>query len=360
MINFYNNEKVAIIADLHFGIHSNSEMWHKIQLDYGKWLKGELDRQNIKDLIILGDIFNDREEIGVQTLSVTEQFFRIFTDPILPCNILLLAGNHDAYLKDNTSINSISVFKGWNNIHVIDLECSLSINNKTFTFLPWNSDIKKIYKSDVIFGHMEINTFKKNVTKLCEDGIDSTLLLDNAKLIISGHFHLREERNYSNGKIIYVGSPYGQTWNDAGSTKGYYLLNIKDLTTEFHENTISPKYHRIKLSEFFDNNNLPNIRKIIPNNFIKIQADKQIEYDKFEKVLNVATLLNPLELSSDFTNTDKQTIDENYESVHLDTETMLSEFIDSLLDIDNIKSKVLKRMEEIYKKSITKVKIENE
>ena len=45
--------------------------------------------------------------------------------------------------------------------------------------------------------------------KVCDHGFESESLLDKSKLVITGHFHCRDHREYTNGKsIIYLGSPY--------------------------------------------------------------------------------------------------------------------------------------------------------
>ncbi len=245
----------------------------KILLDYGNLLKGELDRQNIQVLFFLGDIFHNREEIGVNTLSICEQFFNIFTNPLHPVNVVLLTGNHDSYLRDSAKINSISILKGWPNITIIDQITSIDIKNKKLTFIPWGEDIEKCEKSDILFGHFEINTFKMNVQKVCEHGINSDVLLKKSPLIFTGHFHTKDERTYPNGKIIYTGCPFAQNWGDLGLTKGYYILNAEQMTYEFFENTISPKYFKINYMDLFDKGKIEEIKKNIPNNFIKLQVD---------------------------------------------------------------------------------------
>ena len=73
--------------------------------------------------------------------------------------------------------------------------------------------------------------------------------------------------------------------------------------------------------------------------------------------MTTLTLLKPLEISSDFVQEELK-VSENYESVHMDTKTLITEFV-SNLEIKDIKDKVLKEIEEIYNKSITKVNIES-
>ena len=270
----------------------------------------------------------------------------------------MLTGNHDSYFRDNCDVNSVSIFKGWNNITVIDKAETIKYSNKTLTFCPWGTNFQDLPKGiDILFGHLEINSFKKNVMKMCEDGISSDVLLEKADLVLSGHFHLRDERDYGGDKkIVYVGCPYPQSWSDANAVKGYYILDIANSKLEFTENTVSPRYHKISLSDFFVPNELPQIKKMIPNNFIKIIADKDLDYTKLEKLMSTLTLLKPLELSSDFVQ-EELAISENYESVHLDVNTMINEFV-SQLDIKDIKDKVIKELEDIYNKAITKVNIE--
>ena len=360
MIKIYD-PKVAVIADIHFGLHSNSDQWHNIIMDYGVWLKSELDKKGIKDIFVLGDIFHDREEIGVKTLFTTEKFFQLFSDPVSPYNIVMITGNHDSYFRDNSDINSVSVFKGWNNIQVIDSAESVEYMGKTLMFSPWGADFTAFPdKIDILFGHLEINTFKKNVLKLCDDGIDSATLFTKADLVMSGHFHLRDERKYPDDKqIVYVGCPYPQSWNDFDDVKGYYILDLPTSKFEFTENAVSPRYHKIPLSQFFDKATLPTIKKLIPNNFIKIIVDQEnFDYSKLEKLMNTLLLMKPMELSSDFVQ-EKVALSESYDSIHLDTKTMMTEFVEHLdLDNEDLQTKVIKELEEIYEKASNKVNIE--
>ena len=352
----YDLSKIAIISDLHCGVHSNSELWHKILIDYGNWLKNELTKKNVKDIFILGDIFHDREEIGVNTLSICEQFFNIFTNSTEPFNIILLTGNHDSYLRDSSKINSISIFKGWPNITIIDKIETYKGQSKTLTFIPWGCEIADCPQSDILFGHFEVNTFKMSSNKICEHGIDSEVLLEKSPLVFSGHFHTKDERTYPNGKIIYSGCPFSQNWGDMGLTKGYYLLDVKHDTYEFFENIVSPTYHKYNFTEFLDVNKWKEIKNIIPKNFIKIQIDGEVDYTRLEKLLAVLNALKPVEVSTNFSETNKLRLDTNYEAISLDTKALFLEYIETL-DIAEIKDKVIAEITAIYDKSITKVNI---
>jgi DNA repair exonuclease SbcCD nuclease subunit len=351
------NKNIAIISDLHMGLHSNSELWHGIILKYGEWLKKELMDQKISDLLILGDIFNNREEIGVKTLHVTEQFFKIFSGSEYPFNIILLNGNHDSYFRDNSEVNSISIFKGWSNVHVIDTVQTIEHRNKKLTFIPWGLHTNIPTENDVLFGHFEINTFKKTVASVCEHGIDSSVLLEKSKLIMSGHFHLRDERDYKNGKIVYVGCPFQQNWNDVNSTKGYYILDVDNLQYQFYPNNHTPKHIAVNVSDFLDKNKQADIKTKVSNNFIKIIADVEVTYEQFEKILSIISLMKPLEVTNTYNNDKQMTVKDNYEVVHLDVKELLKEFVEQL-DIKDIKDKILKELTDIHDIATNRVKIE--
>ena len=53
--------KVCCIADLHIGVHQNSIFWHETAIKWAEWLKDELNKQNIIDIFILGDLYHYRD-----------------------------------------------------------------------------------------------------------------------------------------------------------------------------------------------------------------------------------------------------------------------------------------------------------
>ena len=200
----------------------------------------------IKDIIICGDVFHYRDEIAVNSLQIAKQFFDILKE----YNIVMITGNHDCYYKDTSCVNSLSLFSGWNNITVIDKLHTEEIYNKTISFVPWGEQIKKIPKCDLIFGHFELENFKMNNFKVCDNGDNPDELLKKSKMIITGHFHLKDERKFKNGKILYLGNPFQMDFGDAESEKGFYVLDFDKIQEPvFYRNTVSPKHKKLLLSE---------------------------------------------------------------------------------------------------------------
>ena len=242
MSHIIKSKEIGIFSDIHIGLGQDSSTWHKIILDFSKWVRKVYTDLGINDIIIPGDIFHNRSEISVNTLSVAKEFFENLKD----FRIFISAGNHDCYYKDRSDVNSISLFKGWNNIVVIDKEpLIIEAKGKKISLIPWGTEIENIPKADICFGHFEIQTFKMNSYKVCDHGIESVSLLDKSPLIFSGHFHTRDDRSYKKGRIVYVGSPYQQNFGDIDQIRGIYTFNPEFGDLNFIENDKSPKHIKL-------------------------------------------------------------------------------------------------------------------
>ena len=340
--------KVCCVSDIHIGVHQNSLLWLDISIKWAKWLKSELKKKDIHDIIISGDFFHYRDEIAVNTIHFATEVFNIWKD----FNIVMLVGNHDAYYKDRSDVNSLSILKGWDNITVISTLETDKFYGKKVTFCPWGTKLNEIPKSDIVFGHFEIQTFKQNAFKVCDEGMTSKNMLQKAPLTISGHFHLREERQYDEGTILYIGNPYQMDFGDVGSIKGYYILDIPSSTYEFTENKLSPKHIKVSLSELVEIGDITSeVKECFKNNFIKFIVDMNISPDDVDALLRKLNTLNPLNISVDYAiNFNKYQIDEDVRTdfAVIDIKTAISEFI-GMLDIEH-KGEVERYTVDLYKK----------
>lgn len=343
-----NKSKVAIISDLHLGIHSNSSVWHEIAINWAKWLKNELNNKKITDIIFCGDWHHNRSEISVNTLQISADILDIFQD----FNLIAITGNHDIYFKHRTDVNSLSIFKNRKNVTIFDTIHSLTAFNKVITFCPWNTDINDIPKSDIILGHFEIISFKMNTFKVCEEGFNIPDLLHKSPLVISGHFHYRHEKKYSEGTILYAGNPFQMDFGDSGNTKGYHILDLNTLHYEFIENTISPLYERIYLSELVKEGTFtPKIKKLFNKNIVKLKVDRNICQDDMNILIKKLNLLTPQALTVDYDINFNRILDNNKEKQDLsgiDIEQAIIEFT-NLLDITN-KQAIIDYTIDLYRK----------
>ncbi len=345
-LKFIGNE-VCCCSDFHVSIHLNSPIWHKIALDFAEWLKTQLNLQGIKDIVISGDFWHDRNEVSVLGLHVANQFFKILKG----FNIIILVGNHDAYYKDRADVNSIDIFNGWENIHIVNEITTIEAHGNKITFVPWAANIKNIPQSDLIFGHFQIANFKLNKNKICVNGISSVDLLEKARLIMTGHFHFRDERVFQNGTIVFLGSPYELDWSDAGTSKGIYLLDLKTLKYNFIPNQMSPKHIKFRLSEVLNSQTgiLETLKQQVPGNFINFVIDKEVSSDKIEGLIHKLSSLQPLNVRTEFFDETKYSIEDvNYEFTGVDIPSAINEFI-NLLDIKD-KQAVLNLTLDLFKR----------
>jgi DNA repair exonuclease SbcCD nuclease subunit len=289
--------KYAIFSDLHLGVHQNSSNWHNIALNWVDWFVADLKSKKIKDIIFTGDFFHSRSEISVNTIHVAS----VLLDKLNEFNVMMIPGNHDCYYKEKSEVHSLSILKGHQNINIYDnLELVHLYDGRTAAFCPWGVEAEDIPSADVIFGHFEIESFKMNSYKLCETGHKASQLLRKSSLVFTGHFHYREEREYKEGNIIYVGCPFELDFSDRDTTKGYYILDTKDLTYSFVENKLSPKHKKFTITELAEKyNESKNIKAEIDNRFIKIVLDKYVNQDDLDKLTAKLATYKPLSLLID-------------------------------------------------------------
>lgn len=341
--------EVGIFSDPHYGVHRNSEVWHKIALDHAKWATSQFKERGIQDIIIPGDIFHDRNDIAVNTLHVVTDIFNVLRD----FNIIITVGNHDAYYRDNSSVNSVSILKGWTNITVVDTLQVVELYGKKIAFCPWGQDVSLIPECDLIVGHFEINSFKMNSYKVCTNGVKASDLIKKAKLTISGHFHHRDERKYNEGTILYAGSPYQQDWGDFGTFKGLYILDMTNLEYSFIENNISPRYVKLNYSELMSGTYTPEtLKKVIAGNIVKFIVDQSLDPAVVDAVVRKLVSIKPVEftIEHDLSQQSKINIEEAAnKEFNISVEKSIEEFID-LMDIKD-KLIVKKYVLELYSKA---------
>lgn len=312
--------KIAIFSDLHLGLHNNSEDWHKIALTWADWIVSELSEKKIKDIFFLGDFFDNRSEISVQTLHVASEIFNKFKD----FNMFCIIGNHDAYYKNRSDVHSMGLASGYPNITIIDHNLEFEVYDKKFAFVPWNNDLPD-GRFDYIFGHFEIISFKMNNFAVCNKGLSPIdFLASKTDRVFSGHFHRRSTGKYNEGEIHYVGNTFPMDFADVDNEKGYHILDVETSKFEFFENTVSPKFKKFNLSK---------IKLIkeddVKNNFVKMVVDLEVDDKTLDKFKAYLGKFHPYRLIVEY-NVVKSTIDNVEEIDSINILDMFDEFIGQL------------------------------
>jgi len=334
------NSKIGCFSDIHIGLYQDSPIWHDICLNFAEKVSSFYKKQNIKDIIIPGDIFHNRSEISVKTIHTAKLFFDYFKD----FNIIISAGNHDSFFKEKSDINSISIFDGWSNMTIVDKKPFVltTKSKKTVSFIPWGTNCSDIPKTDICFGHFEINTFYMNTYRACEKGEESKNLLNKSNFIISGHFHKKDHRKYEKGQILYLGSPYQHNFGDYGDDRGYYIIDLDNDSFDFYKNDFSPKFVKLK-SDCLENKNLEND---IKNNFVSLSIDSSIDDEKINKILNKIQSFSPNNIKTDYIDTSEKTKTQENQYDSIDILKNIYDYVETL-DID-CKEEIINYLTETY------------
>jgi len=339
--------KIAVVSDLHLGVHQNSEKWLKEALKFAKWFRDDLDKRGVNEIIIPGDIFHDRTDINLLTIQYAAQIFEEWKD----FRIWIIPGNHDCFFKDNADVTSISIFKLYPNITVFGKTETLIKNKRTIQFVPWGCNVDPTAKSDVIVGHFELNGFKMNSFKVCEGHQDCDHILDVGSIVLTGHFHLRQEMRTKKGLVLYVGTPYEMDYNDIGSEKGYHILDLNDLSIERVVYTLTTKHKRLTLSNIILNKTTLNeyLEQEVRGNVVTFIVDKEIDFDKVNALVQKIQMYEPLAFKGTEILKKEQSavVTENVES-NVQVEQLINEFVEQM-ELEN-SDEVLKLVLELYSK----------
>ena len=276
--------KVAIITDTHFGARKGSKHLHDyFEMFYRDVFFPSLEEHQIDTVIHMGDIFDSRKAIDLQSLEWSK---RVFLEPLKKYKVYLTIGNHDCYYKNTNHVNSPELLlKDYPNIKTYSKAVEISLDKLKILLLPWiNSEnyeeteklIKKS-KAKVVMGHLEVNGFKATRGHLMENGMD-VKTFNKFEKVYSGHFHTRSD----DGQIFYLGNPYEMFWNDVNDPRGFHLFDTKTL-----EHTPINNPYKLFYNIYYEDTNykLFNVTEY-ENKIVKVIVRKKSKPKEFEKFID--------------------------------------------------------------------------
>ena len=224
--------KVAIITDTHYGARKGSKHFHDyFELFYKNVFFPSLEEHGIDTVIHMGDIFDSRKSIDLQSLEWSK---RVVFEPLRKYDVYAITGNHDCYYKNTNYVNSPELLlNDYPNIKLYSKATEIKIGKRKILMLPWinaenydeSLEIIKKTTSKVLMGHLEVNGFKATRGHMMETGMD-VKTFNKFEKVYSGHFHTRSD----DGKIFYLGNPYEMFWNDVNDPRGFHIFDTETLT----------------------------------------------------------------------------------------------------------------------------------
>lgn len=223
-INYFNQYmKIAIIADVHFGVRNDSLFFLEKQKNYfTNIFFPYLGREGISTVICLGDLLDRRKYVNFLTLEAIK---KCFIEPIIERGIdfHVTVGNHDSFFKNTLESNAYTnLFEGLDQSKIYKQATEVFLGGKKFLMVPWIVDdsfedtkfMMENSSADICCGHFEPAGINMMPGIVNQSGI-ALSTFNNFDYTFSGHFHLPSE----SGSFVMVGSPLQYTWNDYGNKK---------------------------------------------------------------------------------------------------------------------------------------------
>jgi len=330
------NNKIALIADSHFGIKKSNDNFLQSQL---RFFKDEfvpyLKKNDIKHIFWLGDIFDNRNHLNVKLKNYV---YDLFEDDLKDFKITMLVGNHDTYFNSSTDIHALKWFKKFDNIEVIEDITEVTVYNKRILVVPWQVNnanfMKRLNEMDVkakiCMGHFDFAGFYLNKFKLNESGLVANNFFDKFNFVFSGHFHTRNKQKQSKSEIVYIGSPYQLTRNDIGEERGCMILDLKTNKYEYLNNSTSIKFVQLNYPEETTKENIEG--NIVD---INIVYDKKYNEDDIQRYIKHVESFGPV-VPPNVKITNDISLDADMKNYSLkSTGELMREYIDALTDIEN-------------------------
>lgn len=281
--------KVLIFSDIH--IHPHKKSFERLTdcLNVLDWIFLSAEKNNIENIIFLGDLFHDRQKIDVLTYQKT---FEVFEKHLLKkkFNLFLLLGNHDLWHNQKWDVSSVNPLRNLPGVTVVNEPCVKSISEDyLFGFLPYThnpiEDIKKIEKEwkkiskeknikprKVLGGHIAVDGAIWNVkygtqaeVAIEHDGDMVKVgpsIFENWDRVFLGHYHAEQKLSKN---VEYVGSPLQLSFGEAFQEKHVLIYDFDNDEIKYIKNDFSPKHFIIneKDLENYD----------LEGNFIRLEVE---------------------------------------------------------------------------------------
>lgn len=345
---------VWFISDTHFGLKNNSKVWEEQFKDcFDKFLYPLFDEkvQRGDVLIHCGDVFDNRQTVGLSTLNFAMSVFERLGDFF--SQIIVICGNHDAYENNSNDISSTDCLKYIPNVRVIKTPQKISVGNRTIGFVPWINDsenltaeLHKMAGVNMVVCHADFNGITMNASGTKSE---SDVKVENVGLgcrIYSGHIHHRQK--YKN--VCYIGSPYQMSQNDRENDRGVLCVSEDGVET-FYKNEISPEFKRVQYDDVKELT-LYEFKEFCKNKYMEITVDSDL-LSKFCFHKIYAYTNNCKEIKNITFIPEKSKLEVVSQKVNMSEcvsiEDMLDRYVDTVLDYDD---KVKANIKKISKKLI--------
>lgn len=326
---------IAIVGDIHLGKksvdHVKEDKIFQSQDNFFNHLLEVCEARGVKRIIWTGDIFDTTNSVKS---NIIQYGVNLFHNKFKAMTHDIILGNHCLYNRDSLDTSSLACLEYLRNVNVYRKMTKVKVGDKLILMVPYLvseimpkfvDNVVKIGKQfDAVVGHFDVIGASMESGKVSENGLDMSLLLDNIKLTLSGHYHNVSEYNKNGNILRYVGTPYQLTFGDADQSRGFWLID-DELNMEFVENTISHKFIKTSVDKLSDHTDLSNY-------FVKCEYPQNLTNEELYAMNKRLEMLSPITFK-----TEPTVVETSLDATEEELDIKTSEMGDAINDGDILK-----------------------
>lgn len=269
-------KKLALFSDIHFGRWGNSRIHNQDCLDFIGWYADQVTKAgNYSHLVFMGDWFESRSAINIETLEYSYRGLQLLSNVGLP--VFFIVGNHDLHRRTTRDVHSVRMFNELPNITVID---SPTVEDGIL-FCPYlfEEEYPSLIEHNDLWafiGHFEFKGFVITGTGNTMDHGPDHRMFPGPKRIFSGHFHKRQQMD----NVCYIGNTFPMDFGDAGDyDRGMATYEVQADKVTYTNWSNSPKYLKTTLTRVLEGKWSP-----LPKMKVKCIIDADLGYQDAQEL----------------------------------------------------------------------------
>ena len=347
--------KIAVLNDTHCGIRNSSEVFlDNAEKFYNEVFFPECEKQDIKQILHLGDYYDHRKFVNFKALNHNR---RVFLDQLRKrgMSMDIIPGNHDTYYKNTNELNSLKECLGhyMNEVNIVMEPKVMKYGSLNIGLVPWicNDNYEqcmnfiKDCKADWIGAHLELKGFEMMRGLTNTHGM-SPDIFKRFEMVLTGHYHVGSKKD----NIWYLGSQMEFFWSDAHDPKFFHIIDTETRQIEKirNNNTLFEKV--VYNDEEIDYNSY---NKDLSKKFVKVVVANKTDPFTFDRFIDNIQNQDIYELKiaenfNEFVGANVDDEDMNFE----DTTEIVDTYIDAV-DTDLDKDKIKVQMRELMTEAQT-------
>ena len=347
--------KIAVLNDTHCGIRNSSEVFlDNAEKFYNEVFFPECEKQDIKQILHLGDYYDHRKFVNFKALNHNR---RVFLDQLRKrgMSMDIIPGNHDTYYKNTNELNSLKECLGhyMNEVNIVMEPKVMKYGSLNIGLVPWicNDNYEqcmnfiKDCKADWIGAHLELKGFEMMRGLTNTHGM-SPDIFKRFEMVLTGHYHVGSKKD----NIWYLGSQMEFFWSDAHDPKFFHIIDTETRQIEKirNNNTLFEKV--VYNDEEIDYNSY---NKDLSKKFVKVVVTNKTDPFTFDRFIDNIQNQDIYELKiaenfNEFVGANVDDEDMNFE----DTTEIVDTYIDAV-DTDLDKDKIKVQMRELMTEAQT-------